>query len=77
MVEKLDAFLRFNEYDILNHAGRVSHEVAKALAEDEYEKFRVIADRNYESDFERAASRTINNAKSARSPRSAKKGEPE
>lgn len=76
-VEKLDAFLTFNEYDILNHAGKVSHEVAKALAEDEYEKFRVIADRAYESDFERAASRTLANAKSARSPRAAKKGETE
>ena len=32
-IEKLDAFLRFNEYDILQDAGKVSHEVAKALAE--------------------------------------------
>ncbi len=53
-VEKLDAFLKFNEYDILQNAGKVSHEVAKALAEEEYSKFRVIQDRSYESDFERA-----------------------
>jgi len=54
-VNKLDAFLKFNEYDILNNAGKVSHEVAKALAEEEYSKFRVIQDRAYESDFEKAA----------------------
>lgn len=54
-VNKLDAFLKFNEYDILNDAGKVSHEVAKALAEEEYSKFRVIQDRSFESDFEKAA----------------------
>jgi hypothetical protein len=56
-VNKLDAFLKFNEYDILNNAGKVSREVAKALAEEEYSKFRVIQDRNFESDFEKAAKR--------------------
>jgi len=52
-VKKLDAFLQFNEYDILNNAGRVSHEIAKTLAEQEYEKFRVKQDRTFESDFDR------------------------
>lgn len=52
-VEKLDSFLKFNEYDILNNAGKISHEVAKSLAEDEYEKFRVKQDQAFESDFER------------------------
>jgi len=37
---KLDAFLQFNERDILTHAGKVAMEVAKQLAEDEYDKFR-------------------------------------
>ncbi|SDZ15370.1 virulence RhuM family protein [Tindallia californiensis] len=37
--EKLNAFLKFNERDILNGAGSISHEVAKELAEKEYEKF--------------------------------------
>lgn len=50
---KLDAFLQFNAYDILQNAGRVSHEVAAKLAEKEYEKFRVIQDREFESDFDR------------------------
>lgn len=52
-VTRLDAFLQFNEYQILKDAGKVSHEVAMQLAEKEYEKFRVIQDRNFESDFER------------------------
>ena len=52
-VKKLDAFLQFNEYDILNNPGSVSREVAKALAEQEYEKFRVEQDRSFESDFDR------------------------
>jgi hypothetical protein len=44
-VEKLDVFLRFNEYDVLANASRVSAEVAKQLAEGEYEKMRVVQDR--------------------------------
>ncbi len=51
--DKLDAFLRFNEYEVLNNAGKVKHEVAKALAEKEYEKFRVEQDQIYENDFEK------------------------
>lgn len=52
-VKKLDAFLKFNEYEILDNAGRVSHEIAIKLAEEEFSKFRVIQDKNYESDFEK------------------------
>lgn len=50
--KRLDAFLQFNEYNILTDAGKVSHEVAMKLAEKEYEKFRVIQDQNFISDFE-------------------------
>ena len=49
---KLDAFLQFNEYEVLANAGKVSAEVAKGLAEEQYEKFRVRQDREFESDFE-------------------------
>jgi hypothetical protein len=52
-VSKLDAFLQFNEYQILKDAGKVSHEVAMKLAEDQYEKFRIVQDKNFESDFEK------------------------
>ncbi|MDR2067372.1 MAG: virulence RhuM family protein [Holosporaceae bacterium] len=51
--EKLTAFLKFNEHEILNDAGRVRHEVALALALDEYEKYRVIQDRTFQSDFDK------------------------
>jgi hypothetical protein len=51
-VAKLDAFLQFNEYEVLANAGKVSAEVAKRLAEEQYDKFRVRQDRAFESDFE-------------------------
>ena len=51
-VPKLDAFLQFNEYEILGHAGKVSHEVALKLAKEEYKKFRVKQDKRFESDFD-------------------------
>jgi hypothetical protein len=51
-VTKLDAFLKFNEYQILKDAGKISHDVAMKLAEKEYGKFRVIQDQNFVSDFE-------------------------
>jgi hypothetical protein len=53
-VQKLDAFLQFNEEPVLKNTGTVTHEVAIALVEKEYEKFRVIQDRGYESDFDKA-----------------------
>jgi hypothetical protein len=52
-VAKLNAFLKFNEREILQDNGKISHEVAIALAEKEYEKFRKIQDKNYISDFDR------------------------
>ena len=52
-VEKLDAFLLFNEYDILNDAGKMRADVAKKFAENEFEKFRVIQDKEYKSDFDK------------------------
>jgi len=52
-IEKLNAFLKFSEHDILTNAGKVSHAVAEALALGEYEKYRVVQDREYISDFDR------------------------
>ncbi|NMH89137.1 virulence RhuM family protein [Flavivirga algicola] len=52
-VEKLDAFLLFNEYDILKDAGKMRADVAKKFAEKEYEKFRVTQDKEYKSDFDK------------------------
>ena len=54
---KLDAFLQFNDYNVLKDAGKVSHDVAVQLAEGEYEKFRVQQDRDYISDFDKEVRR--------------------
>ena len=51
--EKLNAFLQFNDFEILQVKGKVSREVAQALAEKEYEMFRIIQDREYQSDFDK------------------------
>ncbi len=51
-IEKLDAFLKFNEEAILTNHGKVSHDVAISLAEKEYEKYRLIQDKLIESDFD-------------------------
>ena len=50
---KLDAFLRFNDAEILNDKGKVTAAIAKAFAESEFEQYRVIQDRHYVSDFDR------------------------
>jgi hypothetical protein len=51
--KRLDAFLEFTERDILQHSGKVSAEIAKAHAESEFEKYRIVQDRLFESDFDR------------------------
>ena len=50
--KRLDAFLQFNEEEILNDCGRVAHEIAKSFAESEFEKCRIIQDKFFESDFD-------------------------
>src|SRR3989339_1313775 len=58
-VEKLNAFLKFSEYEILTNAGKISHEVAEALVLKEYEKFRKVQDENYVSDFDREVKKLL------------------
>jgi len=62
-VEKLDAFLQFNEKDILQNSGKVSQEVAKALAEKEFKKFARKQDRDYISDFDREVKKLLKKSK--------------
>jgi hypothetical protein len=52
-VQKLDEFMRFNAYEVLDGGGKVSSEIAKKHALGEYEKFRVENDRKFLSDFDR------------------------
>jgi hypothetical protein len=56
-IKKLDGFLKLNERDILTHAGRISHEMAQAKAEMEYDKFKVLTaaePRPVDADFDQA-----------------------
>ena len=50
--QRLNRFLEFNEHEILQDNGRVTHEIAKAFAESEFEKYRIAQDRLFESDFD-------------------------
>ena len=52
--KQLDDFLKFYDYDRLNDAGTISAEQAKEKAYAEYEKFRIIQDKEYLSDFDKA-----------------------
>ncbi len=49
----MDKFLQISDYPILVNNGKVSALEAKLKAETEYEKYRVIQDKNYISDFDR------------------------
>lgn len=56
-INKLNGFLQLNDRDILQNSGKVSHELAKELAEKEYDKFntkRLKIEANIEGDFEKA-----------------------
>ncbi len=60
---KLNAFLQFNEYEILNNSGKVTAEIAKAFAESEFEKYRIVQDRLFESDFDKLLKKSEQNKK--------------
>lgn len=51
--KRLDGFLEFNGNELLTGPGKISAEQAKLHAETEFEKYRIIQDRLYESDFDR------------------------
>ena len=52
-IEVLDSFLKINRYDLLNGSGKISHEKAIEKATQEFDKFRIEQDRNFESDFDK------------------------
>jgi hypothetical protein len=51
--KRLDIFLQADDRDVLQNAGKITAEIAKAYAETEFEKYRIVQDRLYESDFDR------------------------
>lgn len=52
-VEILDSFLKLNRYELLNNSGSISHNQAMSKAEKEYQKFRIIQDQKFISDFDK------------------------
>ncbi len=60
--KRLDLFLEFDEREILKSAGEITAEIAKQHAESEFEKYRIIQDRLFESDFDRVAKRLLKQA---------------
>jgi hypothetical protein len=52
--KRLGGFLQLWDREVLQDAGKVSAEIAKAHAESEFEKYRIVQDRLYESDFDKA-----------------------
>ncbi len=63
-VKKLDAFLKFNEHEILSDAGKISHDVAEALAIKEYEIYKKQLNQLIESDFDRVVKKLLEERKS-------------
>ena len=61
--KKLNAFLEFNEHDILQNAGKVTTQVAREFAVNEFEKYKVIQDKSYQSDFDMLLEELDNNKK--------------
>jgi len=61
--EKLNVFLKFNDEEILDNAGKVTAEIAKAFSESEFEKYRPIQDKNYISDFDKEVKKILKKRK--------------
>jgi len=52
--KRLDLFLQFDDREILQNAGKISAEIAKQYAESEFEKYRIVQDKLFQSDFDKA-----------------------
>jgi len=57
--KKLTAFLVFNDREVLNDHGKITAEIAKQFAESEFEKYRIIQDRSFESDFDKVTKKLL------------------
>ncbi|PIQ29501.1 MAG: cell filamentation protein Fic [Bacteroidetes bacterium CG18_big_fil_WC_8_21_14_2_50_41_14] len=59
--KRIDLFLEFNEREILNDAGAITAEIAKQHAESEFEKYRIVQDQLFESDFDKEILKQLEN----------------
>ncbi len=57
--KRLDMFLEFDDREILQNPGKVTAKIAKVHAESEFEKYRIVQDRLFESDFDKAVKKLI------------------
>ncbi len=57
---RLNKFIAATDREILQNAGKVTAEIAKAHAESEFEKYRIVQDRLFESDFDKQINRILN-----------------
>ena len=64
-VKHLDLILQADGNELLTNAGKISAEIAKAHAESEYEKYRVIQDKIYQSDFDKVVNELLAEAKNS------------
>ena len=58
--DKLEIFLKINEYNILKDNVKIKREIADKLALEEYKKYRIVQDKNYISDFDELIIETKN-----------------
>ena len=59
----LDAFLKFNEREVLDNPGKASAEIAKVFAVSEWEKYRIVQDRLFVSDFDKEVKKLMKSKK--------------
>jgi len=57
--KKLNAFLKFNERQVLYDSGKITAEIAKQFAESEFEEYRIVQDRLFESDFDQMTKKLL------------------
>jgi hypothetical protein len=57
--KRLDAFLLADDRDLLQDSGKITAQMAKEFAESEFEKYRIVQDRIFESDFDRELKKLI------------------
>ncbi len=59
--KRLDLFLEFDDRNILKDAGTITAQIGKQHAESEFEKYRIIQDRLFESDFDKEIKKQLGN----------------
>lgn len=64
--KRLDAFLEFDDREVLQNSGKISAKITQMHAESEFEKYRIVQDRLFESDFDKAVEKLTADEPNAR-----------